>query len=72
MMIKEIKIETGVPLPKDGYVIGLPAAMRKMEIGQSIVVEVSAAHAAAAASSCGIKITQRKINATERRVWRIG
>lgn len=69
----EIKIEKGVPLPVQ-CVSGTPIAdtMRKMEVGDSIVLPVAKRGGVASlASRLRIKIAVRKIDNDSIRVWRI-
>ena len=69
MNTDKIKIEKGIPIPELGT--GFTAIMKKMEVGDSIIVagkRPSSIHIVA--KNIGIKITIRKASKTELRVWR--
>ena len=67
MNTDKIKIEKGIPIPELGT--GFTAIMKKMEVGDSIIVagkRPSSIHIVAK----NIGITIRKASKTELRVWR--
>jgi hypothetical protein len=67
----KIKIEKGIPLPRKFDLEGITDAMKTMAIGDSFVVPLgSRTNMKGYAIRLGIKITTRKINEKEVRVWR--
>lgn len=69
-MNNEIKIETGIPIPTRGALKW--EFIKDLEIGQSFTTGLTLRMTVAnTAKRHGIKITTRKINDSEMRVWRI-
>ena len=69
MNTEKIQIEKGIPIPDRGT--GFTATMKKMEVGDSIIVvgkSNSTIHTVA--RNIGIKIAIRTVSETELRVWR--
>lgn len=70
-----MKIEKDVPIPTDGTRLtaqGYTQTFREMEIGDSVVMDFALQSSIYSCSKlAGIKITTRKINNTQMRVWRI-
>jgi hypothetical protein len=66
----EYKIEKNVPIPANGFTQGLTAAIRRMVVGDSILIEeTQRSSALAAARKAKIRITSRKVG-DKVRVWR--
>lgn len=66
-----IKIEHGIPIPTN-KAFGMTATMRKMKVGDSVVLPLSQRNSVhPAARHLKIKVATRKISATECRVWRV-
>jgi hypothetical protein len=66
------KIEKGIPMPARHKLAGITEIMKKMEIGDSIVVHSGARpNMKGYADRLGFKITTQKINEEQVRVWRI-
>lgn len=67
-----MKIETGVPIPARGNDHEVIALMKKMKIGDSILLpRYPQGPIYIYASAAGIKITLRKASDSESRIWRI-
>jgi hypothetical protein len=67
-----IKIERGIPIPAPKKAkTGVTDALRTMAVGDSFVIPmVRRENIFHAAAKVGIKVTIRKINLNELRVWR--
>lgn len=68
-----IKIEKGIPIPGPaGALDTFVSVLRKMEIGDSLVLPYDKANSIYAfGRSLGVKFAVRKISAGSARVWRI-
>jgi len=72
-MEKEPVIEKGIPMPaRKGAMLSIAAAVKKMEVGDSMVVTgLQYGAARVYAHRVGVKLTFRKIDNTSHRAWRI-
>jgi hypothetical protein len=68
----ELKIEDGIPLPGRKGGTGYTATLRKLEVGQSVVLPVRGAHANALAKNAmgSGAFACRKVDDDHTRVWR--
>lgn len=70
-MSKEYAIETGIPMPKSTGRTGVAGALRRMNVGDSIVVPATYRTGIyTAARQIGVKVTTRMIDSEQMRVWR--
>lgn len=66
--MQSIKIEKGIPVPPPS----LGSEMRKLEIGDSFVIEEKrSGHVSTVASRLQIKVKSVKVSKTQRRYWRV-
>lgn len=68
----DVEIEKGVPLPPAIGKTGLAALLRRMEVGDSVVLPYARRGSiTTAASHMGMKMTTRRLDADMMRVWRV-
>ena len=66
------EIEKSIPLPPKGSGSRIVETLRSMDIGDSIVVPKNIhSNIFLYAARAGIKVTSRKIDAEDMRVWRV-
>lgn len=72
-MEKEPVIEKGIPMPgRKGALPSIAATLRKMDIGDSFVVDKQQCiNARVIANRLGMKVSFRQLNDKSGRVWRV-
>jgi hypothetical protein len=71
LMEANLKVESGIPLPKKRS-SGITMAMRMMKIGDSFIMDSEKSGSLASSAKCAeIKVTMLKISKSKHRVWRI-